>query len=506
MKRTKRTRLILILSFAAALLLAGCSKGAKGTDTAKIRAKAEPLELRETFDSLLWGSYEYEGWTVPYSGDVSGFLKDMTFETLEVGGQSVQVSSVPLYFSYIGPYWNSPDNDTDPYDGTKAGLRRLHEEFRKEHEEQYWKNYVDYLNMNVVSGAFYYDGNQVVTFKSSLYKVNGNTLSICYDYDVDEDTYEIRENMSWMDYEFSFRGRDLLISRNNGQVTMQPENALWGDIMSGYASSEEDVYQGITRLLHTGSSAADIVYDAEHKYGDMNAKVELSPDGRIRIIRGDNTVEAQYLNCDKMGFILIADGICYLYQKTWNQFEEEQLGDVLGESEELEVLSENTVNELIKTKENILEDLSKAFQDAGIEADIDAVSGRVTMNSSILFDVDASDVSDSGKEYLDSFLQVYSSVLMSEKYNNVVSNILIEGHTDTSGTYEHNLVLSEARADAVSAYCVEKQPELSEIIRTKGCAYDDPVYDIDGNVDMNASRRVVFKFLLRVEEKYCPTL
>ncbi len=34
------------------------------------------------------------------------------------------------------------------------------------------------------------------------------------------------------------------------------------------------------------------------------------------------------------------------------------------------------------------------------------------------------------------------------------------------------------------------------IIKSKGYSFDDPVYNDDGTINMEASRRVVFKFVL----------
>ena len=75
---------------------------------------------------------------------------------------------------------------------------------------------------------------------------------------------------------------------------------------------------------------------------------------------------------------------------------------------------------------------------------------------------------------------------------------MIEGHTDTDGGHDYNQKLSERRAQSVADYCLSKQPGLAGFIESKGCAYDNPVLDSEGKIDMAASRRVVFKFILTV--------
>ena len=82
-----------------------------------------------------------------------------------------------------------------------------------------------------------------------------------------------------------------------------------------------------------------------------------------------------------------------------------------------------------------------------------------------------------------------------------------EGHTDTSGSYDYNLELSQKRADAVLNFCLSDEAgldaayvqALSQLLTAKGYSYDYPVYDENGEVDMDASRRVSFRFVVNVE-------
>jgi len=85
---------------------------------------------------------------------------------------------------------------------------------------------------------------------------------------------------------------------------------------------------------------------------------------------------------------------------------------------------------------------------------------------------------------------------MSDTYARSIAEIIVEGHTDSDGTREHNLELSGNRAAAVAEYCLSIQPELAEIMVTKGLAFDQVILDENGNEDKAASRRVVFKFIL----------
>ena len=94
-----------------------------------------------------------------------------------------------------------------------------------------------------------------------------------------------------------------------------------------------------------------------------------------------------------------------------------------------------------------------------------------------------------------------------EKVRNNIESIEIIGHTDQRGTYEYNLELSEKRADAVMKYILHNaegalegkdQESFTKMLKSTGKSFNDPVYDDDGQIDMDASRRVEIKFHLNV--------
>lgn len=69
---------------------------------------------------------------------------------------------------------------------------------------------------------------------------------------------------------------------------------------------------------------------------------------------------------------------------------------------------------------------------------------KITFDSGILFDIDQADLRPVSKTSLTELAKILN------KYPD--TNILIEGHTDDTGTDEHNMTLSKNRAQSVSFY------------------------------------------------------
>lgn len=166
------------------------------------------------------------------------------------------------------------------------------------------------------------------------------------------------------------------------------------------------------------------------------------------------------------------------------------------------------IDRLIGMREGIIRKLSTELSRANLGVKVDENTGAIAFTGAVLFDVGQNTLKESGKKLLDAFLPVYLHTLMSPEYEGYIGEIIIEGHTDTSGTYLNNLELSQERALAVAKYClsdqmgltVEEKEAFRSIVTANGRSYADPIYDEDGRVDMNASRRVVFKFRMKDSE------
>ena len=115
------------------------------------------------------------------------------------------------------------------------------------------------------------------------------------------------------------------------------------------------------------------------------------------------------------------------------------------------------LEEIIGVKKDLIADLRDEFSNSDLSISIDENTGSIMLESSILFGYDSDALTSSGKSTLKEFLPAYFDVVLSDEYIDYVSEIIIEGHTDTVGTYEYNLALSQARAAAVAEYCLPRR-------------------------------------------------
>jgi len=144
-------------------------------------------------------------------------------------------------------------------------------------------------------------------------------------------------------------------------------------------------------------------------------------------------------------------------------------------------------------------------------------------NPQVLFPTGKSEITPYFQSVLTDFLPKYLSVVLQEKYKDKISEIRIEGHTDTrpigltNDPYIDNMKLSQDRARNVLAYlriqtCFTKldsneQERLQYWLTANGLSYGRTVdknykitFDSKQPVDEDKSRRVEFRIVTTSEE------
>lgn len=186
-----------------------------------------------------------------------------------------------------------------------------------------------------------------------------------------------------------------------------------------------------------------------------------------------------------------------------------QQQSVLDEQEALMTQQQQKIEQIIGVKADLISALKKEFTAQNLNVSIDEADGSIALDSNILFGYNENILTDEGTDMLNELLPVYCKVLMTDEYQEYLAEIRIDGYTDTSGDYLYNLQLSQERALAVADCLLSssgnflneyEESNLRSKLTVNGHSMSNPVYDEDGEINMDASRRVEIKFSLKDEE------
>ncbi|KND59415.1 Outer membrane protein A precursor [Candidatus Burkholderia verschuerenii] len=118
-------------------------------------------------------------------------------------------------------------------------------------------------------------------------------------------------------------------------------------------------------------------------------------------------------------------------------------------------------------------------QQVGIEVSQIKEGVQVRLPDRVLFDFDKSALrADSGPA-------INRAVVLLKRST---KSVIVEGHTDNTGTHEYNQALSEARAQTVAG-ALEQRGIVASRITTKGFAYDRPAASNDTPEGQAKNRR-----------------
>ena len=124
-------------------------------------------------------------------------------------------------------------------------------------------------------------------------------------------------------------------------------------------------------------------------------------------------------------------------------------------------------------------EIKQAVPDAQVERVGEGIN--MTFTSGLLFTISSSNLSDAAQQNLVKIAGVFN------KYPETV--ILIEGHTDNTGTDQYNVELSKKRAYAVSDFLV-LQGVAQKRFDIKWYGKDQPKYPNDTDANRQLNRRV----------------
>ena len=125
----------------------------------------------------------------------------------------------------------------------------------------------------------------------------------------------------------------------------------------------------------------------------------------------------------------------------------------------------------------------------GAEVRVEEKDGQeqliVTMTGALLFDTDSFNITH-GRESLDQIAETLN------RYPE--SRVVVKGYTDSRGTEEYNLQLSQRRADAVKSYLVAKQVDAARVTPV-GFGESFPIASNDTEAGRQRNRRVEIEII-----------
>lgn len=371
-------------------------------------------------------------------------------------------------------------------------------------------------------------GNLYNTLCSYVIEGNKIKLTPVDEFNVDKENNKITYSMQdvvW-EYEFKFAGVDLTLSAGGKSVTLSTGLDVYEDTDYFYAehylSPGSDAIDGIDEIgfLYNAEDGEYNRFYVEHTeldYAsfDQTAIGTLNKNGLLTFTvpwsTGTKTYQYVFFYGHDDGLVLTDGDKVYYYNDTYNDRTSIKLENFLTEDQtgKLDNMSDSQLDAIVEKKENLMDDLAKAFNDAGITVSVDQTSGEMAMDSSILFGGDSAVLSAEGKAFLNKFINAYTSIVYNDKYNGFVAKTMVEGHTAplANSTYESGLPLSQERAANVKAYCLSAEngisaeyiTALSTTLEDIGYSNSRPIKDADGNVNKAASRRVSFRFIINLD-------
>lgn len=165
------------------------------------------------------------------------------------------------------------------------------------------------------------------------------------------------------------------------------------------------------------------------------------------------------------------------------------------------------IDDLLGVRTQIIQDLSLSFSQSRLNVKVDKDTGDIMLDSTLLFESGGDILLPEGQAQLQQLVPVYLNVLLRPEYQDYLAEIVIEGHTDSKGSYLFNLKLSQDRALGVATYMLEmpglssqQRSKLQNILTAKGRSFANRIYNPDGSENMDASRRVEIQFRLKDSE------
>ncbi len=357
--------------------------------------------------------------------------------------------------------------------------------------------------------------------KDCAFSIDGKKL-VCrlvksFSYDDGNNIKDAFYSDTVLEYGFAFSGTKLTLTAGEKSIELVSEMFAKDPpsfYLNCYNSADHETLESIRHMEFswsgTASTRLSITDTKNNTY--PTAAATLSRDGLFTLTLPDSTAQYVFFYASSDSLVLTDGTNIYTFNSDWFDEYKKGLADNLTpeEAEKLKDLSQEEIEALIAKKSQLIDDIVKAFSDVGISINVNRATGEVSMDSSVLFGGDSSEISENGKELLNKVVKAYTEVIFNDNYKDFISGITVAGHTAPTkdSDYTDDLPLSQQRADNVRNYCIsaetgldaETLKKLSGAMTAVGRSNSDPVKDKNGNVDIAASRRVTFHLAINVSQ------
>ncbi len=283
---------------------------------------------------------------------------------------------------------------------------------------------------------------------------------------------------------------------NQQELTLSEQQALLDDQRNRLAQQEADLAAKEASLIEKEAELADARAQVESQKQLLETQALTMETQQKMIIAGEQALASKQTELEAANAALAA--------------REQELNEATIRLDQQQIAmdqQQQKLDDLVGVRTKIVEELIAALQAANLTASVDPNTGDIVLESNVFFDVGKSEIKPEGRAFLQKFIPVYLGVLLQDEYSGYIGEIIIEGHTDTQGDYLSNLRLSQERALSVVTFCLQmpgltasQREALPGILTAKGRSFSDPILNADGTVNMDASRRVEFKFRMKDSE------
>ena len=475
-----------------------------GTSQDEIEAKfanyTDKIDPAKIYDSanltaeMIHGTYTLNN----LEKDLKTVREDISFNDVELGNSTKSVSVVPVSV-YLGA-----DNVGFSRSGFRYGVFN-----------EVTDNEVAVLEFATEDGTEYtictYElSGDSIKFKQ-ITQTSGAEEPFAYDFTGVEFTYD-----------FELSGPYITLSKGSDSLkltaycfTENTDNEL---TLYGYSLPESALIDELD-YFSSGSFGSYAIRADGSYYQDSAYKMDDA--GRITVYLADEDAETGEIVefCEQYAYIIQSSGDDFLtsfslilldgskeyyYTDDVSDREARVLAD---QGVDVNGLTEEEIEEIAEKKSDLFDDLYKEFTEQGIDVTINRRTGEIAMDASVLFGGDSAEITAEGKELINKFLSVYTTIIYNEKYDGFIAKTVVEGHTAplANSTYESGLPLSEERANNVKNYCLSAETgvdtaKLATSLEAVGLSNSKPIYGSDGEIDMDACRRVSFTFVVNVEK------